>query len=174
MKKYTLLILLFIGLNSTAQFMNPGRGIRQSPTPNEQNQQNPLLFNAEKAIGVTYYDVEKTAKKIGIKKNSDSFKKLKDTLVKFNKEIKDISRINSFTFSQAKIKVESAQKLATESRDFTILKSAYKEVSEDFKPIVEEVEKKEKKLDSFFKNLLTKKQFDKWEKYKLKLKTQRI
>ena len=174
MKNYTLIILLLLGFKVSAQFMNPGRGIRQSPTPNEQNQQNPIAFNAEKAIGITYYDVNKTAKKLGIKKNSETFKKLNDTLVKFNKDIKDISRINSFTFSQAKIKVEGAQKLATESRDFTILKTAYKEISEDFKPIVEEVEKKEKNLDSFFKMFLTKKQFIKWEKYKLKLKTQRI
>lgn len=172
MKKLLFLFFFLSAVSVFAQFRNPGRGIRQAPAPN-QNQAAPFEFNPEKAIGITVYDIERAAKKIGLKKSKDEFKTFKNTLYKFNKEIKGLTRINSFTFSQVKQNVESAQKLATESRDYTILTNAYKEASTTFKPIVDVVVEKEKKLDASLKAFLSKKQFAKWEKYKRKQKTKR-
>lgn len=170
MKKLIFLLLIFVGFSTYAQFRQPGRGIRQSQDPN-QVQAAPFEFNPQKVIGITTYDVERAAKKIGLSGNKPEFKSFKDTILKFNKDIKDLSRINSFTFTQVKNNVESAQKLATESRDFSILQNAYKEASETFEPIVKIVTDKEKSLDESLKSFLSKKQFDKWLKYKAKQKT---
>lgn len=172
MKKFLIIALVFISIDATAQFRNPGRGIRQSQTPN-QNQPPEFKFHPKKAIGIVIYDVDKAAKKIGLKKSKPEFKTFKSTLVKFNKELNGLARINSFTFQQVKQNVEASHKLATESRDYSILTNAYKEASDTFKPIVDIVKEKEKSLDATLKSFLNKKQLAKWEKYKRKQKTKR-
>ena len=175
MKRIVFLLLLLSVVSASAQFMNQrrGRGIRQSPMPN-QNQPQEFVFNPEKAIGIVIYDVERAAKKIGLKnKKKDEYKQFSTLLTKFNKDMRDLARINSFTFSQEKQNVESSHKLSMESRDFSLLEKAYKQASEKFKPIVDQVKEKEKKLDTSFKTFLSKKQMTKWGKYKQKQKTKR-
>ena len=174
MRKFTFLVFLLAGLSVAAQFRNPGRGIRQAPNRNQQNNTQPFPeFSPERAIGITYYNPEKAAKKIKLKKSKDEFGTFKKMILKFNKDVKDIARINSFMFLEAKQKVDGAQKLATESRDYTLLRTAFKEVGETFKPIVDIITEKEKKLDSLVKPLLNDKQFKKWKKYKENQKTKR-
>lgn len=170
MKKLLFALLFLSGISVFAQFRQPGRGVRQAPP--SQNQQ-VFDFNPEKAIGLITYNVEKTAKKVGVKKNKDSYNKFVNALSKFNKEVTDLKRINSFTFNQEKENVESSHKLTMESRDFSVLQKAYQRASETFKPIVKELEIKEKALDSVMVGLLSKKQLKKFKKYTETLKRKR-
>ncbi len=172
MKRLFILFLVLSSLSATAQFRNPGRGIRQSPTPN-QGQPRKYEFNPEKSIGLTIYKIDKAAKKIGLKESKPEYKSFKNIIYRFNRDVRDLSRINTFTFSKMKQEVESAHKLSVDSRDFTLLKAALKTASDTFKPIVEQLKEKEKALDEKLKPILSKKQFKKWEKYKLKQKTKR-
>lgn len=175
MKAVIFSLLFFVSISSFAQFMNPRGGMNQrgrmgQPQMRNPQPQKPPAFDGKKAIGIVNYDPEKTAKKISLKKSGKKFDSFKKIIVKFNKEINDVARINSFTFSEAKVKIESAQKLASESRDYSVLQNTYKEVSDLFKPIVNEVNRKEEELDNSLKPLLSEKQFKKWKKYKQKRK----
>lgn len=177
MKKVVLLLLVLMSITASAQFMNPrmnqrGRGIRQAPMPN-QNQKQKFEFNPARNIGITIYDVEQAAKKIKLKKSKKEFVAFKNTLTKFNKDLNDIKRINTFTFAQQKNNVESSYKLANESRDATLLTAAFKQASEAFAPIVKQVEAKEKALDEALQAILSAKQMERWKKYKRKQKTKR-
>ena len=88
----------------------------------------------------------------------------------FNRELKQVKRINTFLFSEGKSKMEAAQKEAMKNRDFNALQKANKEVTESFKPIIKVIEEKEEKLDTDIEKVLTDKQQKKWVKYKTNLK----
>lgn len=169
MKKLVVFILLLFEISVYAQFRRPGRGIYQSQTP----QQNEFSFSPEQAIGVVYYDVKKTTKKIDLKnrkKSKKAFEVFTKSLSKFNKDMKDLVRIYGFILNQQKQQVESARELAVESRDVKIYQDALKQASEAFKPIVEEIKEKEKAMDSVIKPLMTEDQFKSWVKFREKQK----
>jgi len=93
-------------------------------------------IDVEKAVGLVFYNIDKVTKKIGIKKSSDAYLKVSSILNSYNKELKQIKRINTFLFSEGKSKMEAAQKEAIKNRDYTVLQIANKEVTESFKPII--------------------------------------
>lgn len=169
MKKYIFLILtLFIFTTIDAQF---GQRRNRSSIPQTNNQKPKIPdFNAEKAVGLVIYDVEKTIKKIGLKKSSEKGKKVTSLFNTLNKEMKQISRINSFTFSEAKRKMKFAQQKAQDSGDYSTLKTVYTEVGKSFEPILATLKEKEAAFDKSLKPILSEKQFKKWEKYRLKAK----
>ena len=129
-----------------------------------------VAADVEKAVGLTFYNIEKVAKKIGVKKASKTFDKLASIFNSFNRELKQVKRINTFLFSEGKSKMEAAQKEAMKNRDFSALQKANKEVTESFKPIIKVIEEKEEKLDTDIEKVLTDKQQKKWVKYKTNLK----
>jgi transcription termination factor NusB len=63
-----------------------------------------------------------------------------------------------------------AQKESFDTRDYTMFRKAYKEVTTTFEPIVKIVEEKEKELDKKIEKVLTTKELKKWVKYKKNIK----
>jgi len=173
-KSFILIAFVLVSLAVEAQFLPNGQRFRQRTDADRMSaantRQRDVEFKVERVVGLTIYEIEKVTKKIGLKKSADNYKKVVSTFKKFNKEQKEVSRINSFTFSQVKTKVESARKKAMEVRDFSILQEAYKEISEELKPVTDGVTVKEKELDESLKTLLSAKQFKKWVKLKEKIK----
>ena len=166
---FTLLILF--SLTAEAQFQN-NRGGRQrvlERPPNTARQSDPV-FDVEKNIGMTFYNVEKIAKKISVKKSSETYKKITSIFSAFNKDLKQVKRINTFVLTEGKTKVELAQKDVIDNRDYSVLEKAYKEVSVSFAPIVKVIEEKEVVLEKDLAKVLSEKQLKKWKKYKKKLK----
>ncbi len=165
------ILLLLFYVSAEAQISNRNRR-RQSLSRSVENNRPQQLpkFNAEKAVGITIYDLEKVPKKIGLKKSSENYKKVIGIFNVFNKEIKQVARINSFTLSEAKTSIEANQNLALKTKDFSALQKVYKEIDVKFQPIIKLVNEKEQSLDKDLEKVLSKKQFKKWEKYKLKLK----
>ena len=105
-----------------------------------------------------------------MKKSSDTYPKFSSVLNSYNKELKQIKRINTFLFSEGKSKMETAQKEAIKNRDYTTLRIANKEVTESFKPIISSIEEKNKKLDLDLEKILSVKQLKKWKKYNASIK----
>lgn len=175
MKKGILLSLFVLSfLTVEAQQVLPnGQRMRQrvvNRTPGTTSAQRNPEFNVEKAIGLTIYDIERITKKVGIKKSNDNYNKVEKIFKDFNKEMNQVKRINGFLLSQAKSKVESAQTQVLETREYSILEKAYKEVSEGFKPITAEIKTQEEGLDKKLKEVLSDKQFKKWKKLQTKMK----
>lgn len=165
------IILLFVvfSLSAEAQLVNR-RTRTLDRTPGTTTAQKLPEFNVEKAVGLTIYEMERVAKKLGLKKSSETLTKVTSIINKFNKSQKELARINSFSFSQAKTKIEAAQKEVLKTREYAVLEKAYKEVSEGFKPISKQIEEKEKTLDESLKSVLSEKQFKKWKKLKDRIK----
>lgn len=165
------LIILF-SLTAEAQLQN-NRNRRQRvmdrPPASSQRPKDPV-FDVERNIGMIFYKIEKVAKKVRVKKSSDTYKKLTSILYVFNKDLKQVKRINTFLLSEGKTKVEVAQKDVLENRDYSVLEKAYKEVSVSFESIVKVIEEKEKELDKKLEKILSEKQLKKWKKYKKKIK----
>lgn len=169
MKNLVLIALFLFSLEGFAQFNNNGgRGTLQHRRPVNSKSQKPPEFNVEKAIGLNFYNAEKILKKIGVKSSDPNREKLVSIFKSFNKNLKDFSRINSFTFSEAKTIVEAAQKKTMDAKDYSFVQKAYLKVLEDLKPAIDQVKEKNEKLDKELEGLLSKKQFSKWEKYKAK------
>jgi hypothetical protein len=173
-KSIFLIVFIFLSLVLEAQQVLPnGQRLRQrvvDRTPGTTTAQKLPEFNVERAVGLTIYEIDRILKKISLKSSDENYKKVVTVYNKFNKDQREVLRINGFTFSQAKTKIESAQSEVLKNRDYSVLEKAYKEVSEGFKPISEQIKEREKKLDEDLKPLLSDKQFKKWKKLQDKIK----
>ena len=169
MKHIFFISIILFSITAEAQY-NSQYNRRQSMQPKAAQQPRAPKIDVEKAVGLTFYNIEKVAKKIGVKKSSETFDKLASIFNSFNRELKQVKRINTFLFSEGKSKMEAAQKEAMKNRDFSALQKANKEVTESFKPIIKVIEEKEEKLDTEIEKMLTDKQQKKWVKYKTNLK----
>jgi len=67
-------------------------------------------INVEKAVGLIFYNIEKVSKKIGIKETSDTYLKVFSILNSYNKELKQIKRINTFFIFGREVKNGSCSK----------------------------------------------------------------
>lgn len=168
MNRHIVFILLFLfSVTINAQF---NRQRIQPRTPVVSQQQRFPEVDVEKAVGMIFYDSEKVLKKIGVKKSSKNFNLIISILKKFNRDLNQVKRINSFLFSEGKSKIEFARKESAKSGDFSIIRNATKDVTTMFEPIVEVVKEKEKNLDLELEKILSSKELNKWNKYKLVLK----
>jgi hypothetical protein len=168
MKKIILLLIVGAAFTAQAQYGNSQRQ-RQRMQPQTRQTPPKPKFEVEKYLNIITYDIKKTAKKSGVKLSSEQGKTFAKTLTTHNRSIKDISRINSFTFKSMKNLVESSQALAQKSGDFSKLKDVQKTVNKNFKPIIETLKKEDKELNKDLKKLLQQKQYKKWIKYNKKL-----
>jgi hypothetical protein len=169
MKQFFIAFFILFTLAAEAQFNNGRRQRVLNRNPVTQ-QQKPQEFNVEQVIGLTIYDVDVIIKKLSLKESSDNYKNIITVFNRFNRQQRELSRIHSFEFSQANKKVDAAQKEVMKSRNYSVLQNAYKEVSEAFIPITDQIKEREKKLDESLEPLFSKKQFKKWKKLQQKLK----
>ena len=169
-KKIILLLIVGAAFTAQAQYGN-GQRQRERQRMQPQTQQTPPKpkFEAEKYLNIITYDIKKTAKKSGVKLSSEQGKTFAKILTAHNKSIKDISRINSFTFKSMKKLAENSQALAQKSGDYSTLRNVQKTVDKNFKPIIEILKKEDKELNQSIKKLLQQKQYKKWIKYNKKL-----
>ena len=173
MIKQVLFIFLFFSVFYAEAQYNSQFNRRQSMQPRQPRaaqQPRAPKIDVEKAVGLIIYNIEKVTKKTGIKKSSDTYLKFSSILNSYNKELKQIKRINTFLFSEGKSKMEAAQKEAIKNRDYTPLQIANKEVTESFKPIISTIEEKSKKLNLKLEEILSVKQLKKWKKYNASIK----
>lgn len=168
MKKYIFLLFVFTSFIAQSQFGGM-RNQRQRQLPQTQRTPPEPNFKIERYIGIVIYDVEKAAKKSGVKLKSKEGKVFSSALTKYNKEIKDIRRINSFTLKSTKEKVESYQKVAQQTGDYSNQLMVQKEMGEKLKPIVETLKVEDMKLVKILKENLSEKQYNKWLKYSRKV-----
>ena len=169
MKKYIFIFFVLTSLLAHSQFggMRNQRMRQQMPqTPQQAPEPN---FQVEKYLGIVIYDdIEKAAKKSSIKLSSDEGKQFSNLLTNYNKKIKDIRRINSFTLRSTKEMVESFQKNARSTGDLSNQEKIQKKMVENLKPIAETLKTEDLKLVKSLKELLSEKQYGKWIKYNRK------
>jgi len=133
---------------------------RKAPEPN---------FQVEKYLGIVIYDIEKAAKKSSIKTSSTEGKLFSKLLLEYNREIKEIRRINSFTLRSTKEMMENFQKKARESGNFSERTKVQQKMIKNLTPISEALKLKDKKFNTSVKRILSEKQYKKWIKYNRKL-----
>mgnify|MGYP006165723893 CR=1 FL=1 len=172
MKKIVLLLILGCAFSAQAQYGNGQRNgqrqQRQRPM-NQTTQKAPKpKFKVEKYLGIVIYDIKKAAKKSNIKLSSKKGEEFSTVLTKYNKDIKDITRINSFLLRSTKEMVENYQKNAIKSGDFSNQIKVQKKMNESLKPISNTIKEEDKKLDKTMNFLLSEKQYKKWIRYNKK------
>ncbi|WP_298779403.1 hypothetical protein [uncultured Polaribacter sp.] len=167
MKKIIFLFILFLSFVAQAQFNNQ-RQQRVSQQSQVQQKAPKPNFDVKKYLRIIVYDIEKYAKKSKVKLSSEKGKQFSKILTNYNREIKDISRINSFTFRETKNMVESFQKSAMKTGDFSGQIEVQKKMIENLKPVAETIKEEDKKLNKAIKSLLSEKQYKKWIKYNRK------
>lgn len=166
MKNFILFIIVLSSISTFAQY-NRGYGSQRQlmQTPNKAPDPD---FKIDKYLGIVIYDIEKAAKKSGVKLKSDQGKKFESILNTYNKKIKDIRRINSFTLKSTKEMIDNYQKQVAETGDFSNQNKVKLTMAENLKPISETLIKEDIELDKAMKNLLSEKQYNKWIKYNKK------
>lgn len=167
MKKLFFFLILLFTIFSHAQMRN-GMGQRRLPQTQQQPPAQPD-FKVEKYMGIVIYDVKKAAKKSGVKLSSKTGKAFSTALTKYNKDIGDIKRINSFVLKSTKDLVDNFQKNSMKTGDFSNRQKVMKQMQENLKPISETLKKEDLAFDKKMKNMLSEKQYKKWIKYNKKL-----
>ena len=170
------LCILFLTLSSFITYSQMGGMNRQNQRQRQRQQmpqtpREPPKFNykIEKYLGIVIYNIEKAAKKSKVKLKSEEGKKFFSILTAYNKDIKDIRRINSFTLRSTKEMVENFQRNAQKTGDASGQKKIQETMMESLKPISETLKTEDLKLDKTMKELLSEKQYKKWIKYNRKL-----
>ncbi|MGJ8762360.1 MAG: hypothetical protein ACSHXA_17620 [Polaribacter sp.] len=170
MKKIFLVLILGYAYTAQAQY---GYGDSQSRRQNQMMQTEQKApepnFDVERYIGIVNYDIEKAAKKSSIKLTSKEGQEFSRVLTKYNKDIKDITRINTFVLRSTKDMVENYQKTVMKTGDNSSQKKVMTTMSENLKPISEILKKEDRELDKTIKALLSEKQYKKWIKYNRKI-----
>jgi hypothetical protein len=173
MKKIILLLILGCSFTTNAQFGNGQRNgqrqQRQRQMPQTNQKAPEPKFEVKKYLRIVIYDIKKAAKKSRIKLSSKEGKEFSKVLTKYNKDLKDITRINSFLLRSTKEMVESFQKKSMESGDFSDQMNVQKKMNKHLKPIAKTLRKEDIKLDKTMKGLLSKNQYKKWIKYNRKM-----
>ena len=170
MKKIILLLILSCAFTTQAQYGNRNfRNQRQSQIPQPQQEAPEPNFNIKRYIGIVVYDIEKTAKKSSVKLSSKEGKEFSKVLTKYNKDIKDITRINTFLLRSTKDMIDNFQKSSMKSGDFSNQSKVQKKMEENLKPILETLKVEDLKLNATMKTLLSEKQHKKWIKYNKKI-----
>lgn len=169
MKKIVLVLILAFTFTVQAQYGS--RNSQRQSQMGPQTQQKPPEpdFNVKRYIGIVVYDIEKTAKKSSVKLSSKEGKEFSKVLTKYNKDIKDITRINSFLLRSTKDMIDNFQKSSMKTGDFSNQKKVQKKMGENLKPILETLKVEDKKLNSTMKDLLSDKQYKKFIKYSKKI-----
>jgi len=171
MKKIILFIILLCAFTAQAQYgygNNSGRQ-RQSQIPQATQKAPEPNFNVERYIGIVIYDIEKAAKKSSIKLSSKVGKEFSKVLTKYNKDVKDLTRINTFVLKSTKDMVENYQKKVMKTGDNSSQKKVMTTMNDNLKPISKVLKKEDIKLDKTMKELLSEKQYNKWIKYNKKI-----
>jgi hypothetical protein len=170
MKKIILLVILFCAFTTHAQY---GYGNNQRQRQNQMMQTEQKApepdFPIEKYLGIVVYDIKKAAKKSSVKLSSNEGKQFSKTLTNYNKDVKDITRINSFLLRSTKEMVDNFQKSSMKSGDFSNQVKIQNKMNENLKPISNTLKIEDKKLDKTMKSLLSEKQYKKWIKYNKKI-----
>lgn len=170
MKKFILLLILFSAFAAEAQYgYGNQQRRRQSDLIQTQEKPDDPVFKVEQYLGIVVYDIEKAAKKSSISLSSKEGKEFSKTLTEYNKDIKEITRINSFLLRSTKEMVENYQKSAMKSGDFSGQLKVQQTMIENLKPISDTLVEEDKKLDKLMKTILTEKHYKKWIKYNRKL-----
>ena len=171
MKKIILFLILGCAITAEAQYgyrnNNQRRRQNQAIQPSQKTAKSD--FPIKKYLGIVVYDVEKTAKKSSIKLSSKEGKEFSKVITKYNKDIKDITRINSFLIKSTKDLVDQFQDRSRETGDYSNQQKIQLKMAENLKPISETLKEEDTKLDKTIKELLSEKQYKKWIKYNKKL-----
>ena len=92
MKHIFFISIILFSITAEAQY-NSQYNRRQSMQPRQPRaaqQPRAPKIDVEKAVGLTFYNIEKVAKKIGVKKASKTFDKLASIFNSFNRELKQL------------------------------------------------------------------------------------
>jgi len=168
MKKILLFGFILTSFFGFGQFGGRSQQRRQMTQPTQQKAPKPD-FPVEKYVGIIIYDIEKAAKKSGVKLSSKEGKTFSSFLYNYNKNTKDVRRINGFVLKSTKQMVDNYQSAVMKTGDFSNQAKVMKKMQENLKPIGEIIKKEDLVFDKKIKELLSKKQYKKWIKYNRKL-----
>ena len=168
MKKVIVILLMLQSTIFYAQFRGGNR-----PQQNQQSQQNrkPVKFDASKAAGIFYYDVDVVIKKIKIK--DETLKgSVTNALKKYNSKIRDISFTNSEKFKEIDAIAEAMPKGQGNSSGENSIdrKEVRNNINQLIRPIRNEIRENEVELNKLLETLLSEKENKKWLKYQEKKK----
>lgn len=159
-------IILCVTLISVTLVHGQLRQNRNSSFPNTNTAAvNTPKFVPEKLAGLLIYDLKKTTKKIGVKAKKGNGSDVVKAVEKYNKAIKDLTRINTMSFKELTTLYETTRKIVTETRDMSLMRNFQKRVGEVVNPIKKQAELEQDKLDAALGKLLNEKQMKNWKSY---------
>ncbi len=120
-------------------------------------------FDAEKAAGIHYYDVQKLQRRLKLKEGQ--LEPLTQLVDAFNREMDEIVSQHAKTFQKLNQDFNKSVQAAMRARDPSKMEGFKARTREILPPIAQDVQTKEQDLTDELRDVLDKPQFDKWLKY---------
>lgn len=170
MGKIFLAALLFTSFNFYAQGQRGGNGVggRQPQNQNrQQGERKVVKFKASNVAGIFYYNAKRVTKKIKVK-DDEKAAIIKQAILEYNTKIKEIAFVNSEKFKSLNEMMNSlrnSQSRNQQNNDADERQEMRKKIGEVIRPARRDIRAEEEKLNAVMKEILDKKQNNKWLKY---------
>ena len=192
-----ILLVLVCMLSFSFIYAQPGGGGQGGPPGGgrsmSSSQERPKMveFNAAKVAGIFNYDDEAAIKKIKIKKkHKDLTLKVRKAIEKYNIRVNEIALLNKDNFDTLNVYVNAKMKAMQSSRQNSQtggnsnmdrgddsdspMKASRELIKQKIDPAKKEVKVAEGKLNTHLESILSEKQYGKWLKYQVKVKSELI
>ncbi|TDY60931.1 hypothetical protein DFQ06_2938 [Algibacter lectus] len=192
-----ILLVLVCMLSFSFIYAQPGGGGQGGPPGGgrsmSSSQERPKMveFNAAKVAGIFNYDDEAAIKKIKIKKkHKDLTLKVRKAIEKYNIRVNEIALLNKDNFDTLNVYVNAKMKAMQSSRGQNQSGSRMDrsdtssndskddperaKIKQKIDPAKKEVKVAEGKLNTHLESILSEKQYGKWLKYQVKVKSELI
>ncbi|NOQ91893.1 MAG: hypothetical protein GQ552_04160 [Flavobacteriaceae bacterium] len=168
MKKVKLLFFTFliVILSNSIYSQKRGNGSNQS-NQNMSSAMKTMPIKPENMAGILLYDTDEVIKKLKIKESPKQVL-IEDAIDSYNNNISEVKAFNNQLFDEVKIYLGNARNEAKINNDKFLMKEASQNAKEMLKPVQEKVKKHHEILNFAMENILTDKQFSKWNKYQKK------
>jgi len=168
MKKAKLLFFTFliVILSNSIYSQKRGNGSNHS-NQSMSSAMKTMPIKPENMAGILMYDTDEVIKKLKIKESSKQVL-IEDIIDTYNNSISEVKAFNNQLFDEVKIYLDNARNEAKINNDKFLMKEASHNAKEMLKPVQEKVKEHHEVLNFAMKNILTDKQFSKWNKYQKK------
>lgn len=168
MKKEKLLFFTFliVILSSSIYSQKRGNGSNHS-SQNQSSTMRTVPLKPENMVGILLYDSDKVIKKLKIKESSKQMQ-IENAIDIYNNRISEIKAFNNQLFDDVKIYLDNAREKSKINNDKFLIKEANQNARKMLKPVQERVKGHHDVLNFTMGEILTEKQYLKWNKYQKK------
>lgn len=125
----------------------------------------PVKFDAYRAAGIVYHDIDDVLKRLKIKKDKTLQANVEQAILTYHHRLEEIGLINKDNFDTLNVYMNTVARPMQQGENLDEIQETRAEVRAKIRPVRRSVMQEEKKLNESMTALLDQKQLKRWENY---------